>query len=326
MRYGGIDLRGFGKCTTSGAPGDEPGASHHQLRSCSSGTNAAGLGGIPLADPDFSVPDAVDLILGADAYGKVVRSQIRRGSPEEPIAQNTIFRWAIFGPCNEAHNSSGWVQHAAVDHGFQALQDLLAQFWVQEEVPVQFGSDLTPEEQECEAHFVATHSRDNSGRYIVWLPLRSSTIQLGQSFHTAHACLNRLVRKLDRDSHYKGLYDTFLGEYESLGHMSRVRDDEVGRDRVYYLPHHGVLTTKLRVVFNGSCNTDSGTSLNDLMHTGAKLQQDISNVLLWARRHRFIFATDIVKMFRQIRVHPGTIGIYNEFFGWMKTGTRLIIT
>ncbi|XP_043285561.1 uncharacterized protein [Venturia canescens] len=303
MRYGGIDLRDYGKCTTSGALGDEPGASHHQLRSCSSGTNAAGLGGIPLADPDFSVPDAVDLILGADAYGKLVRSQIRRGSPEEPIAQNTIFGWAIFGPCNEAHNSSGWVQHAAVDHGFQALQDLLAQFWVQEEVPVQFGSDLTTEEQECEAHFVATHSRDNSGRYIVRLPLRSSTIQLGQSFHTAHACLNRLVRKLDRDSHYKGLYDTFLGEYESLGHMSRVRDDEVGRDRVYYLPHHGVLTTKLRVVFNGSCNTDSGTSLNDLMHTGAKLQKDISDVLLWARRHRFIFATDIVKMFRQIRVH-----------------------
>ncbi|XP_043267664.1 uncharacterized protein [Venturia canescens] len=261
------------------------------------------LQGIPLADPDFSVPDTVDLILGADAYGKLVRSQIRRGSPEEPIAQNTIFGWAIFGPCNEAHNSSGWVQHAAVDHGFQALQDLLAQFWVQEEVPVQFGSDLTPEEQECEAHFVATYSRDNSGRYIVRLPLRSSTIQLGQSFHTAHACLNRLVRKLDRDSHYKGLYDTFLGEYESLGHMSRVRDDEVGRDRVYYLPHHGVLTTKLRVVFNGSCNTDSGTSLNDLMHTGAKLQKDISDVLLWARRHRFIFATDIVKMFRQIRVH-----------------------
>ncbi|XP_043288822.1 uncharacterized protein [Venturia canescens] len=303
MRYGGIDLRDYGKCTTSGALGDEPGASHHQLRSCSSGTNAAGLGGIPLADPDFSVPDAVDLILGADAYGKLVRSQIRRGSPEEPIAQNTIFGWAIFGPCNEAHNSSGWVQHAAVDHGFQALQDLLAQFWVQEEVPVQFGSDLTPEEQECEAHFVATHSRDSSGRYIVRLPLRSSAIQLGQSFHTAHACLNRLVRKLDRDSHYKGLYDTFLGEYESLGHMSRVRDDEVGRDRVYYLPHHGVLTTKLRVVFNGSCNTDSGTSLNDLMHTGAKLQRDISDVLLWARRHRFIFATDIVKMFRQIRVH-----------------------
>ncbi|XP_043284934.1 uncharacterized protein [Venturia canescens] len=267
------------------------------------GTQARQHRGIPLADPDFSVPDTVDLILGADAYGKLVRSQIRRGSPKEPIAQNTIFGWAIFGPCNEAHNSSGWVQHAAVDHGFQALQDLLAQFWVQEEVPVQFGSDLTPEEQECEAHFVATHSRDNSGRYIVRLRLRSSAIQLGQSFHTAHVCLNRLVRKLDRDSHYKGLYDTFLGEYESLRHMSRVRDDEVGRDRVYYLPHHGVLTTKLRVVFNGSCNTDSGTSLNDLMHTGAKLQKDISDVLLWARRHRFIFATDIVKMFRQIRVH-----------------------
>lgn len=58
----------------------------------------------------------------------------------------------------------------------------------------------------------------------------------------------------------------------------------------YYLPNHGVLkpdsiTTKLRVVFNGSSKTTSGNSLNDLMHTG-------ENLLL-----------DITKMYRQIKVH-----------------------
>ena len=45
----------------------------------------------------------------------------------------------------------------------------------------------------------------------------------------------------------------------------------------YDLPHHGVLkpqskTTKLRVVFNGSSKIQSGKSLNDILHTGAKLQ------------------------------------------------------
>ncbi|XP_011880190.1 PREDICTED: uncharacterized protein LOC105568822 [Vollenhovia emeryi] len=76
----------------------------------------------------------------------------------------------------------------------------------------------------------------------------------------------------------------------------------------FYLPHHGVLkpdstTTKLRVVFNGSSASTSGYSANDLMYTGAKLHLNISDVLLWIRRHRHIFATDITKMYRQIKIH-----------------------
>ncbi|XP_057335118.1 uncharacterized protein LOC130673919 [Microplitis mediator] len=76
----------------------------------------------------------------------------------------------------------------------------------------------------------------------------------------------------------------------------------------YYLPHHGVLreqstSTKLRVVFNGSSKTSSQVSLNDIMHTGPKTQSDIFDVLLYIRQHKYIFITDIVKMFRQIKVH-----------------------
>ncbi|XP_063979913.1 uncharacterized protein LOC135163937 [Diachasmimorpha longicaudata] len=54
----------------------------------------------------------------------------------------------------------------------------------------------------------------------------------------------------------------------------------------YFFPHHGVVrtsseTTKLRVVFNGSHKTSSGQTLNEIMHTGAKLQRDIADIL-WA--------------------------------------------
>ena len=73
-------------------------------------------------------------------------------------------------------------------------------------------------------------------------------------------------------------------------------------------------TTKLRVVFNESSNTQSGKSLNDILHTGAKLQQDIANVLLWSRKHKFIFMTDIIKMFRQIRVREDDWPL-QKFFG-----------
>ncbi|XP_015119650.1 uncharacterized protein LOC107042912 [Diachasma alloeum] len=77
---------------------------------------------------------------------------------------------------------------------------------------------------------------------------------------------------------------------------------------MYYFPDHGVLresseTTKLRVLFNGSSKTSSGVSLNDIQHTGAKPQKNISDMLLSSRRSRYIFMADITKMFRPIKVH-----------------------
>lgn len=63
-------------------------------------------------------------------------------------------------------------------------------------------------------------------------------------------------------------------------------------------------STKLRVVFNGSSRTNNSLSLNEILYLGVKLQTDILEILLWSRTHRILFTTDIVKMFRQIAVHP----------------------
>ncbi|XP_071642969.1 uncharacterized protein [Temnothorax longispinosus] len=98
-------------------------------------------------------------------------------------------------------------------------------------------------------------------------------------------------------------------EYRNLGHVQIVPSSESEPSLVYYLPHHGVLreqslTTKLRVVFNGSSPTTTGVSLNDLLHTGAKLQIDLFDVLLWFRLFLYVFIADIEKMFRQMKVDP----------------------
>ena len=300
------------------------------------------LQGLQLADPEFLVPSDIDILLGADVYGELIQSEVRKGGHHDPIAQLTHFGWVILGPTEDLGSSPVISSHVSVEH--DDIRDILIRFWEQEEVPITNAADLTPEEAECEEHFQQTHSRDSSGRYIVRLPLISPLHELGESYTTLHACLNRLIRRISRDANYHQLYSDFLTEYESLGHMIRVPDNSRsgpaigGREggktlahaasasgglRVpherssaqtrintasYYLPHHGVLkpqskATKLRAVFNGSSKTQSGKSLNDILHTGAKLQRDITDVLLWSRQHKFIFMTDITKMFRQIRVH-----------------------
>lgn len=76
----------------------------------------------------------------------------------------------------------------------------------------------------------------------------------------------------------------------------------------YYSPNHCVLKTdllitKVRVVFDESCKTSLGTSLNDKLMVGPKIQEDIFNILLRFRKNKVAFTADIEKMYRQVNVH-----------------------
>ncbi|XP_050476640.1 uncharacterized protein LOC126866748 [Bombus huntii] len=69
--------------------------------------------------------------------------------------------------------------------------------------------------------------------------------------------------------------------------MTKVNDNH-SDDNGYYLPHHGVTkassqTTKLRVVFDRSAPSTTGTSLNDTLYTGPKLQEDLFSPYLAIR-------------------------------------------
>ncbi|XP_051169415.1 uncharacterized protein LOC127286855 [Leptopilina boulardi] len=249
----------------------------------------------------------IDLIIGADHYGQLLQPDIIKGTESSLTAQKTLFGWVILGPVKVSSPQACQSYHLSVNHELNDLQDLLTKFWVQEEVPLKEKDSLTPDELECETHFQNTHSRDSTGRYIVRLPLNQPASQLGDSLLTAQRCLKSMLNRILKNPIYGDLYHAFLKEYEKDNHMVRAPSTDQ-LSQVYYLPHHGVLreqstTTKLRVVFNGSSSTSSGYSLNDILHTGAKLQKDISDVLLWTRRFKYIFSTDITKMFRQIKVH-----------------------
>lgn len=58
--------------------------------------------------------------------------------------------------------------------------------------------------------------------------------------------------------------------------MQQIEDPDENIFNSVYVPHHAVVresssTTKLRVVFNASCKTRNGTSLNDYLLIGPKL-------------------------------------------------------
>ena len=65
---------------------------------------------LTLADPNFAVPERIDLILGSSGLSQILVSRIHRGTDKQQIVVNTIFGWTITGPycliCESAMNKS----------------------------------------------------------------------------------------------------------------------------------------------------------------------------------------------------------------------------
>ncbi|XP_043264180.1 uncharacterized protein LOC122404311 [Colletes gigas] len=235
------------------------------------------LRNLKLADPEPASGQNIEVLIGADLYAQVIRSGFRRISPEGPIAQETAFGWILSGPIDAASKAQGHVRtlHCNI---FESLDHAIRRFWEIEEIPS--TSVLTKAEEECEAHFQKTVARDATGRFIVRLPFNHPKPEgaLGDSLRIALSALTRLRRKLDKDQTLVREYQEFLTEYESLEHMTRIEPSEKSR---LYIPHRAVIrtesaTTKLRVVFNATSRIVGGQSINDILHVGPKLQNDIT--------------------------------------------------
>jgi len=103
----------------------------------------------------------------------------------------------------------------------------------------------------------------------------------------------------------KARYKQFIDEYVALGHI-RLTTPRPNEGLSVYLPHHCVFkvseqTSKLRV-FDASCKTSTGVSLNDALMVGPVVQQDLMAILIRFRTFRYAFTADIIKMSRQILI------------------------
>lgn len=261
-----------------------------------------------LADENPTSSDPIDLIIGADLYGHILLDGIRTGSMSEPIAQNSIFGWFLSGPAGSTTSMSFPKIPSYHCSSSDSLDCDIRRFWEIEEIPT--ISLYTDEEQQCENHFRKTCKRDSSGRYVVRLPFkRNPPIDVGYSYKIAERMLSKMELRLQPKPTLYAEYDAFLREYLQLGHMRKLPSSTPDGPPVVYIPHHAVIressaTTHLRVVFNASSPTSNGTSLNDHLLIGPKLQRDLPSIILQCRQYRYIFTTDITKMYRQILVDP----------------------
>ncbi|XP_059224007.1 uncharacterized protein LOC131997304 [Stomoxys calcitrans] len=261
-----------------------------------------------LADPNFSKPAQIDMLLGSDILPFILRFGVQKNVSGNLLAQETEFGWILSGPPRgrSVNSFASWVTCS------DTLNDEVRRFWELEEVPT--PKRLSEDDLWCENWYKETTYRQPDGKYVVRLPFRHDLppgMTLGSSRRTAMGQFLRMEKSLEKSSELANEYCNVLYEYRSLGHMEPTSSSELCNESGYcsfYLPHHAVVkpertSTKVRVVFNASKKTSTGVSLNDILHTGPILQNDLMNVILRWRFFKYVFNGDIQKMYRQIYVH-----------------------
>ncbi|XP_067639413.1 uncharacterized protein [Eurosta solidaginis] len=267
------------------------------------------LSHLPLADPQYSIPSKINVVIGSDITPQILTEGLLRNVSGTSLAQNTIFGWILSGPVAEKVSTFSTHVTECTD---DPINQLLRQFWEQEEVHQ--TQQRSADDEYCEALYRTTTIREEDGRYRVKLPFKSefpANLALGHSRHAAQQQYISIERTLERKPELRDKYFEVLNEYLTMDHMEPASQQEIIRDGKYlsfYLPHHAVIkpdskTTKVRVVFNASKMSHSGNSLNDVLHTGPILQNGLMLVILKWRLYKFVFNGDIEKMYRQILIH-----------------------
>lgn len=266
------------------------------------------IDGLQLADINHMHEGPIDLLLGAQVLAEILLPGLKKGSSEAPIAQQTKLGWILSGGWDEeatTHRVQCNFTHAEMTE----LSEAIKKFWIIEEA--EYKPLYTPEEQNAERKFVETLVRGTDGKFIIELPFNEDPTNqnfLGNSYRSALSRFLQVERKLYKSPDQLKQYKQCINEYLELDHMRLATNDEIKDDKAYFLPHHAVLketseTTKLRIVFDASCKSTNGYSLNDRLLVGPTIQNDLFSLIINWRKLEIAFCGDIEKMYRQVWIN-----------------------
>ncbi|XP_071136487.1 uncharacterized protein [Mytilus edulis] len=134
----------------------------------------------------------------------------------------------------------------------------------------------------------------------------------------------RLKSNIDRMKKKQGLlkqYDSIIQDQLSKEIIEKV-DIHNTEGLVHYIPHHAVIsplktTTKVRIVYDASAKTKKEVkSLNECLHRGPVLLQNLCGMLIRFRLYRIAIVADIEKGFLQVGLQPSERNVTR--FLWLK--------
>uniref|UniRef100_A0A914HRH4 Peptidase aspartic putative domain-containing protein n=1 Tax=Globodera rostochiensis TaxID=31243 RepID=A0A914HRH4_GLORO len=139
------------------------------------------------------------------------------------------------------------------------------------------------------------------GRYSVRWPWKEQSPPLDSNFRMAFSRLGSILAKMQGSDVLKK-YDETIREQLNQGIIEVASRKPQALE--HFLPHHGVVTHKLRIVYDASAHRRGSPSLNDCLYRGPILLPDLAGLLLRFRCPKFPVLADIQAAFLIIGLEP----------------------
>ena len=258
----------------------------------------------------------IKLLIGADNHRAIMISHVVEGSCKGPIAAKTPLGWTIFGRDDQhtvqtqhlhinkcgIHSASGSARDYVEDH------DEIKSFWTTEGfgTMVQLEESMSIEDQliikESEE---STHLAEN-GHYKVKMPFKEDSVPEFDNYPVAERRFSQLSNKFKRQPDLYKSYKEVIDGYIHKGYARKLTSEELDAGKAaWILPHHAVLNPnkpkKIRVVFDCAAKY-KGKCLNDFLHTGPDLVNNLAGILLRFRNFPVAIVADIEAMYHQVMI------------------------
>ncbi len=272
----------------------------------------------PCSFPTPAKDGLVDVLNGVDNPEMHFSMVDFQGVDGGPVARLGPLGWTCIGPPEKhagsvprSHSVRALLSRGTVDDaGGVSCCDLdrtLKSFWEVENSGLgTIVPQVMTEEERTALEKVKSSCTIVEGRYQVGVPWKRGQPNLPDNRSVARSRLVSTEKNLRKDPIVAEEYCHTIKEYVEKGYIRKVHPDREKAAAQWYLPHFPVVrlnksTTKVRIVFDCSAKCE-GVSLNDEIHAGPKLQQDLFDVLLRFRRNPVAVACDIKEMYMQIAI------------------------
>ena len=252
----------------------------------------------------------IDILIGMNYFWHIIQPNnfIKH---QGLLAMNSSVGWILSGSfAVHEINSNSTIQLLCV--GVSSYE--IERFWTMESFGI--GPVLSERKLLSSSHIFNNFSKciTNIGnRYQVPLVFKKdkSPDLIVNNKSIALKRLEQTYKMLDKDPNLKDQYHNVFLTYEREDMIEDVTKDHEENlpYEPYYLPHRPIIklnkvSSKIRPVFDGSCKSFNGLSINDLLDQGPSMNPNIVSILLRFRRWLVALLADIKMAFLQVVLHP----------------------
>ena len=253
----------------------------------------------------------VDILIGLDCAELHFSFKDVRGKPGQPVARLTPLGWTCIGAIeDEQHDSitTNFVRTYFVvgQTDLNKVNATLRKFWEIDSSGTENPPVLTSED-EAILQKAQQSIRFVNGHYKIAIPWKQDKVILPDNYSMALSWLQSLEKCLAKNPEVAKTYQEVIDKHLEKGYIREV-DNLEKPITTWYLPHFAVVktdrpSTKMRIVYDASARY-CGVCLNDVIHQGPKLQQELFNVLMRFRRYPVALVCDIAEMYLRKELYP----------------------